>query len=101
MSGERPFDDDRWPDFEGFACCFLCGRRVDPLDPHRGAYTSSTRDCESLPIHIPCIVPYFSREVLSPQVDILFRTAIAQMTDANVKAALRNANVNIVPAMAH
>ena len=39
MAGDRPFDDDRFPDQEGFACCFLCGRPVDPRDKQRGSYT--------------------------------------------------------------
>jgi hypothetical protein len=56
MSGERPFDDDRWPDQEGFACCFLCGRKVDPRDSNRATYTPDARCCEPIPAHLtPCL----------------------------------------------
>jgi hypothetical protein len=82
MGGERPFDDDRWPDQEGFAVCFLCGRRVDPRDSHRGTYTSNASACEPLPLHLPCLD---GRDML--QVETAFMRALLQMGDANAKRA--------------
>ena len=83
MSGERPFDDDRWPeDHTGHACCFLCGRKVDPRDPHRGSYTMNKRACEPLPIHLPCLDGHDMF-----QVQTMFMAALTEMGDANAKKA--------------
>lgn len=54
MAGTRPFDDGRFPDAEMFAECFLCGKKVDPLDPKRGTYDEPPAGAE-LPIHLPCL----------------------------------------------
>lgn len=101
MSGKRPFDDDRFPDQEGYACCFLCGRKVDPRDPHRGGYTAKASACQVLPIHVPCIASYFHGDVLDPQVEVLFYRALHEMTDANMKKALEAAKVASVPIGVH
>ena len=93
MSGERAFDDDRWPDQEGFAHCFLCGRKVDPRDPHRGSYTAKHLACDPMPIHVPCIVPYFHDGQLDQQVTTLFCHALYEMRDANLKKFLEAAKV--------
>lgn len=86
MSGERPFDDDRWPDEEGFACCFMCGRKVDPRDPKRGSYTMNARACDGLPAHLDCL---FGQDIM--RVQVAFMQALNQMTDANAKKAMRDA----------
>ena len=57
MAAERPFDDARFPDLEGFAECFLCGRWVDPLDQNRGVYEEPPAG-PLLPIHLACAAPY-------------------------------------------
>lgn len=59
MTGSRPFDDDRWPDEEGFACCFICGRKVDPSDPNRGTYEIFPAGVKA-PIHVPCAAKLIS-----------------------------------------
>lgn len=82
MSGERPFDDDRWPDEEGFACCFLCGRKVDPRDPQRGTYTPNAAACEPLPAHLSCLAGDSNHMV---RVQVAAMTAINQMSAATIK----------------
>jgi hypothetical protein len=87
MSGERPFDDARWPDEEGFADCFMCGKKIDPKDPRRGSYTINHLGCEPLPAHLDCL----STNVL--RVQVAFMAAINTMTDENVKRLRRLAQV--------
>lgn len=96
MSGDRPFDDDRWPDSEGFSCCFLCGKRVDPRDPSRGTYTMNASACEPLPLHLPCLD---NRDVYRLQV--AFMQALNQMGDANAKRSREAACAAIVPPAAN
>jgi hypothetical protein len=74
VSGTRPFDDDRWSDEDGHACCFWCGRRVDPRDPGRGSYTPNARACEPLPVHLSC---------MEGNADHMARVQIAAMTAIN------------------
>ena len=92
MAGDRPFDDERWPDQEGFADCFMCGRKIDPLDPQRGTYTANARACEPLPAHLDCL---FGANQM--RVYVAFMTALNVMTDAQIKAFRRAARVAISP----
>lgn len=94
MSGPRSFDDDRWPDEENFACCFLCGRKVDPRDKNRGSYTMNNRACSPLPLHLTCL-----NDLPIETIQIRFMEALNQMSDANAKKALRNANIATVEAL--
>ena len=80
MAGDRAFDDERWPDPDGKADCFLCGKVVDPLDPKRGTYSINPPDIR-IPIHVPCVVPYFNGDQLSVKVEILYRKALDDMHD--------------------
>lgn len=98
MSGTpRSFDDDRWPDADsGHACCFLCGRKVDPRDPHRGTYTGNAAACQPLPIHLPCLD---GRDMA--QVHTAFMYALIQMGDANAKRARDAARTSIVSPGVH
>ena len=75
MALERPFDDARWPDRDGHAECFLCGRRVDPLDKHRGSYEESPAG-PALPIHLPCLNDYTDRPEIA---NMLYHIAINDM----------------------
>lgn len=93
MAGTRPFDDDRWPDQENFACCFICGKKVDPKDPRRGSYTGNAAACEPLPIHLPCLD---GRHIW--EIRIAFMTALNQMGDANAKRSLEAARCATAPA---
>lgn len=88
---DRPFDDDRWPNEEGKACCFLCGKPVDPLDPKRGTYTPNVNACEALPIHIPCLdnVPITSVQRIAVR-------ALLQMGEANAKRMREAAKCAVV-----
>jgi hypothetical protein len=97
VSDSRAFDDDRWPDQEGFAVCFLCGRRVDPRDPNRGTYTPNAKACESLVAHVtPCL----QDAVADPdRLMALAMTALSQMSDLALKGAQRAARV-VVPSRA-
>lgn len=88
MGGERPFDDDRWPDEEGFAVCFMCGRKVDPRDPARGSYTGNVKACEPLPIHLPCVDGIDITVVLAA-----FMAAINQMGQLNARKAREAAGI--------
>jgi hypothetical protein len=90
MSGERPFDDDRWPDQEGFACCFMCGKRVDPRDPSRGSYTINAKACEPIPCHLDCV---FGQDMM--RVQVAFMAAINEMTDVQIKRARELAQVAV------
>ena len=85
---DRAFDDDRWPDHDGHACCFLCGFEVDPLDKKRGSYTSNAQACDGLPIHLPCI---HGNDAM--QLQVKFLAAISTMSDANAKRSMRQAAV--------
>lgn len=87
MSGERPFDDDRYPDEEGFACCFMCGKKVDPRDRDRVAYQLNAY-VNPLPAHGNCI---FGANMFIVQT--AFLTAYQQMTDANALRAMREAGI--------
>lgn len=83
MSGERAFDDDRWPDEEGFACCFMCGRKIDPLDPARGTYGTYVGGVafhEPLPLHVPC-----ADGVEPTRIEVAYRTAMNQMGENAAK----------------
>ncbi len=91
MGGERPFDDERWPDAEGFAACFLCGRKVDPRDPHRGSYTPNVSACEPLPIHLPC-----AEGKLELHIQVAAMAALNQMTAYQIKRSQKAANISTV-----
>jgi hypothetical protein len=91
MSGERAFDDDRWPDEETKACCFLCGRIVDPRDPKRGTYTPNVSACEPLPIHIPCL-----DNVPITEVHRIAVRALMTMSAANAKKMREAAKCAVV-----
>lgn len=97
MSGtERAFDDARWPTLEGKAECFLCGRKIDPLDPLRGSYTPNHLACDGLPLHLPC-----ANGKNTWQIQTAALTAMTQMTEANLKQALKYANVSTTPPVSH
>lgn len=91
MSGSpRAFDDDRFPNLDGHACCFLCGRKVDPLDPHRGSYTPNAAAFAGLPAHLPCL----EEAVKDPwRLEVTAKQAMMQMSDANMKRELALAKV--------
>jgi hypothetical protein len=95
MSGERAFDDDRWPDQEGFSVCFLCGRPVDPRDPDRGSYTARADSCDPLPIHLSCADAALREPGGGDGTRIMhaFMTAINEMGKVNAKRALEAARV--------
>ena len=77
MSGERPFDDDRYPDEEGFGACFICGKKVDPRDPKRGTYELFPAGCQ-VPIHVPCAGAFLA--IRGPMhLEILYRSTINEM----------------------
>lgn len=88
MNDGRAFDDGRAPDLDGRADCFLCGRKVDPLDPQRGSYTANASACEPLPIHLPCLDGKDQTQVM-----VAFMAAINTMSDANAKRQLAAASV--------
>jgi len=94
MADLRPFDDGRWPDLEGFADCFLCGRKIDPLDPQRGSYTANARAAQPLPAHLSCLEGCLSLDPTSIRLQTIFLTALTAMADANAKAMLRAARVS-------
>jgi hypothetical protein len=77
----RPFDDGRFPDLEGFADCFLCGRKVDPMDDKRGTYEEPPAG-PLLPIHIPCL---HGRNSLS--VALEYHKALNEMSDRSIVVA--------------
>lgn len=78
MSGERPFDDGRWPDEEGYADCFMCGKKIDPRDPSRCSYSINAAACEPLPAHRLCLQDIF-------RVQVAFIQAINTMTDEQAR----------------
>lgn len=91
MSGpERAFDDGRFPDLDGHADCFLCGRKMDPNDPRRGSYTPNNAAFDGLPMHLPCVDEVAHGDPLRLQV--LALAALTTMTEANAKRLMRNAN---------
>lgn len=95
MGGDRPFDDDRFPDQDGHACCFLCGKKVDPRDPLRGTYTPNAKACEPLPAHLtPCLEEAVKDPV---RLAVTAMSALQQMGDANVKRARAAAGCSITP----
>lgn len=77
----RPFDDGRFPDADRFADCFLCGRRVDPLDPKRGTYEEPPAGPQ-LPIHLPCL-----NGRNSVAVGIAYHVALNEMADRQLAIA--------------
>jgi len=93
---DHAFDDDRWPDLDGRAACFLCGRKVDPRDPQRGTYTLNASACEPLPLHLPCLDDWDMM-----QVQVAFMQALNEMGDANAKRARDAARTAIVGPGAH
>lgn len=97
MSGERPFDDDRWPDEEGFACCFMCGKKVDPRDPGRGTFTMNAAACELIPAHLSCLEGYGGDQQKTDQVQIAYMTALNQMGQEQVRRSRRLAQCATVP----
>ena len=80
----RPFDDDRYPDQEGFGACFICGKKVDPLDPNRGTYEVAPSGCQ-VPIHVPCAARFLSSRP-EHELEILYRKALDEMADFNLRA---------------
>lgn len=82
MAGSRGFDDERWADQEGFAACFLCGRKVDPRDPQRGTYTPNAQACEPMVAHIPCLQEAVKDPV---RLRVIAMTAINQMGQEAMK----------------
>lgn len=96
MSGARPFDDDRWPDQEGFACCFVCGKKVDPRDPRRGTFTMNAAACEPIPAHLDCLEGFGGDEDKTVRIQIAFMTAINEMSTDQIKRFRRLAQVAVV-----
>ena len=79
MAGGRPFDDARYPDLEGFGDCFLCGRKVDPLERDRGWYDEPPAGPE-LPIHLKCAEPLVNQgEIGKAKLSIAYHEAIRTM----------------------
>jgi len=94
----RPFDDGHWPaDYSGKADCFLCGKKVDPLDPRRGTYTANAQACEPLPAHLGCLEEGLREDPTGMRVWTAFMGALNTMTGANAQALRRAARVSIVP----
>lgn len=94
MGGDRPFDDDRFADEDGHACCFMCGRPVDPRDPKRCSYTPNARACEPLPAHQSCLA---GDSLHMERVRIAAMTAFNQMGSENIKRAREAARCAVVP----
>lgn len=89
---ERAFDDDRWPDHEGKACCFMCGHPVEPTDDRRGTYTGNAKVGGELPCHLACL------EGQDPErIFVAWSQALMDMGMANVERARRNAAVAGAP----
>jgi hypothetical protein len=89
----RAFDDGRFPDADGRAECFLCGRKIDPLDPRRGGYTPNHLAFDGLPAHLDCL----EREVHDPmRLQAIALAALVQMTETEAKRQLTAANVSVV-----
>jgi len=95
---DRAFDDDRWPDEDLKACCFLCGRPVDPRDPGRGSYSPKPAACGFLPIHLSCAEPYanWSGGKCPKQMEVAAMKALMQMGEANARRAREAARCSIV-----
>jgi len=94
VGGERAFDDDRFPDAEGFACCFWCGRKVDPADPNRVTYSPNATACEFIPAHKSCLAGD-GRHM--ERVMIAAMTAINEMGAANIRRAREAARCTAPP----
>jgi hypothetical protein len=96
MAGDRTFDDDRWPDEDGHACCFLCGKRVDPKDPNRASYTSNAKAGGFLPGHGQC----FSERLAKPggqiEIEVAHRVALMAMSDVAIEREMRLARCSSV-----
>lgn len=90
MAGTRPFDDARFPDQEGFAECFLCGRKVDPLDPMRGRYTPNANAFDGLPAHLACLEVAIKNPI---QLEAIALKALNEMGDVQMKRQLRAADL--------
>lgn len=93
MGGDRPFDDDRWPDQEGFASCFMCGRKVDPRDPTRCTYSPNAPSCEFLPAHQSCLAGDSQH---MERVRIAAMTALNQMGSEAIRRAREAARCAVV-----
>jgi hypothetical protein len=100
VSGHRPFDDDRWPDEEGFAVCFLCGHKIDPRDPNRGTYTPNAKSCEPIPAHLsPCLENGVKDSMSLLRLQASAMQALMEMGEANMKRFRAAARVSIVDPM--
>jgi hypothetical protein len=97
MSGERPFDDDRWPDEEGFAWCFKCGKKIDPLDSKRCTFTMNVRACEPIPAHQDCLEGYGGDSHKTLQIQVAYMTALNEMSVQQIRRLRRQANVVAPP----
>lgn len=92
MAGTRDFDDGRWPDQEGFAECFLCGRKVDPLDPLRGSYTPNAKAFSGLPAHLPCLETALDNPL---RLETIALATLSEMADAQIRLQLELARVEV------
>lgn len=91
MAGERVFDDDRWPDQDGHACCFLCGRKVDPRDSRRGTYTGNARAGGQLPAHLSCLEQKLGEPDGQLRLQVAWSVALKVMSDRQIDLALQAA----------
>lgn len=97
--GERAFDDARWPEeHTGHAECFLCGRKVDPLDPHRGRYAPNAQAFDGLPAHLSCLEVAIKNPL---QLEAVALKALNQMGDVQMKRQLRAADLAPTNRAAH
>lgn len=92
MGGDRPFDDDRFPDEEGHACCFICGRKVDPSDPQRGSYTPNAAAACFIPIHLPCASAMLAQQGGDVRLRVLGASAYNQMGEYQMRRMMQLAN---------
>lgn len=93
MSGERPFDDDRWPDQEGFASCFMCGRKIDPRDRDRGTFTMNNQAADAIPAHLSCLEGFGGDAAKTIRVQVAYMTALNTMTKDAIRAYRQRAGV--------
>lgn len=91
MAGTRTFDDDRWPDQDGHACCFMCGKRVDPLDPNRVSYSSNWKAGGFIPAHGPCLSERLAQPGGQIEVEVAHRVAVMAMSDQAIEQSMRAA----------
>jgi len=97
MSGSRTFDDDRWPDQDGHACCFVCGKKVDPRDKDRGTYTSNAKAGGQLPGHLSCFERVLQQPGGNIVLEVAHRTALLAMSDRQIEIQRQQANCAITP----